>query len=1141
MTNTATARAFGHACRGRLCRGLERCVAGGPGWRGSLVLALAVWVALWPAVGHAQPAPERAAETSTEPRPPSPGPPGRTVAAEQDSFEAVNAKLLGPTGKLGSLEGKPIRAVTVESVGTRWGRAADGSREHVTSVRPGEPLSRAAVRRALREVLATGRFAQAQADARPHEDGVILRITAVPRRVVARIKLRGDPLDAEALLAAADVAEGAEITEPMFADIARRIRDYYRRHGYDAATVAIDAGDTDDPMEVVLELDLVAGPRRTVSRRIFVIDPAFDRVLGDLKQEYEVEAGDALDEDDFERADVELGEHLREEGFVRAMVRHRVLRRGPEAFLYVYLDPGPLMRFRFEGHRSFDQDALEDALGLEAGAELGAEQLAARLRDFYAARGFLDAVVRFDQRGGLNAPIYEIRFRVHEGPRVVVSRRFFPCLHGGAAALELGPEDLDDELEGYLTKHLPSTPFFTPPDPVVVDALLGPERAGGRARPVRLSPATTYTAEAYEGAVQHLRDLLSSKGYLNAAVGPVSVVRPRCDPRSRGGACRPLPLPSLPAPQCRRDTLGLPMAEPPLEPSYSCQSDPARGVRCAPWLAVWIPIQLGPRTTLYDIAFEGNRQVPAPKLAEIADLELGRPLSNLELNAARRRLLGFLRDQGYAYATVRSDVELSPDRTRARARFVVNERQAVIITGYEVRGARRTDPDLVLGRLALCQELERCSEDERRYRQHLVRESEELIATLGTFSSVTIGLEDPEIPQRHKRVIITVVEQHSQYLEPRAGFSTGEGVRGGLEYGHRNIGGQAISLTVRVEFSVLPDVLILEQDVLESYQEFTVSERLERSNSLSIRFPEVGLGPRVDLTVDGIDLRDIQRDFALTKEALIPALNYRPLRQLHLQPGVGVEVNDVELFGAEGLEEAIEKRPSLANVLRAPAGRTIALAQRLVLTWDRRNNPFAATSGTLVSTGIEHVDAFPLDDATITSHFVRLTARTAGYLELGDTGLSVAVSLAGGYNLQLTDDSQTYPDRAFYVGGVDTVRGFPLDSLVPEDIAQQVLAGKLDIDDVAIRGGDLYVNPRLELRVPLTDVFSLGLFLDAGNVWASKDSITAFEDLFALRYAVGPGLRLATPIGPVALDFGINLVRRPWEDLGALHFSIGLF
>jgi outer membrane translocation and assembly module TamA len=44
-----------------------------------------------------------------------------------------------------------------------------------------------------------------------------------------------------------------------------------------------------------------------------------------------------------------------------------------------------------------------------------------------------------------------------------------------------------------------------------------------------------------------------------------------------------------------------------------------------------------------------------------------------------------------------------------------------------------------------------------------------------------------------------------------------------------------------------------------------------------------------------------------------------------------------------------------------------------------------------------------------------------------------------------------------------------------------------------------------------------------------------------LRYTAGAGVRVSTPVGPLALDYGINLDRRPNEDFGAVHFSIGLF
>jgi outer membrane protein assembly factor BamA len=841
-------------------------------------------------------------------------------------------------------------------------------------------------------------------------------------------------------------------------------------------------------------------------------------------------------------ADGELGELLRKERFLAATVKHRVLRRGRHAFLYVYLDTGPQTRFRFEGRRAFDERDLVEALALGSTQDTDPQSLADRLRSYYVQRGFFDARVRAAEAQLEDGAVREISFSLVEGEPVRVARRLFPCLPLDAGP-GLGAADLGAEIDAFLDGDLPKTSLLASVDETVVDGLLG-GGGGRRAAPHRLVPALTYHPDSYERALKHLEEVLASKGYLNSRVGPVSVIRAECDPTARAGRCAPLGLPPYPEPACRVDALDLPLAEPPLDERLECVPEPGRGISCAPELTVSIPVLLGPATVRYDLSFEGNKTLSAHELAEIAEFPLGEPFSILELDAARSRIQNAYADRGYTYAEVRADVDYSPDRTRARARFTVNERQPVVITGYEVRGAVRTDPARIIGRLALCRELERCSDEERVFKRNLARASEEQIATLGTFASVSLGLEDPDIPQARKRVIITVVEQRSQYLEPRAGFSTGEGLRLAFEYGHRNVGGQAIALTVRLEFAFLPDALILDRDVRENYARFVndVAERLERRNSVSLRFPEIGLGPKVELAVDGIDVRDNQRDFGLGREAVVPTLSYRPARSVTLQGATSVEVNDVTLFDEGGVAAAIKRNPALANLLRVPDGRTLALAQRASVSWDRRDNALSATRGTFVTTGVEHVSALPLDPQTVLkSEFLRLTTRGAGYVPLTEGGMALAISMAVGYNLQLTSDSVTYPDRLFFLGGVSTVRGFQLDSVVPEDVARQLLDGHIGIDDVGVRGGNLYVNPRVELRLPLNDTFSVGLFLDTGNVWSEPESIESVSDLLALRYAAGTGLRASTPIGPVALDGGINLVRREWEDVGAIHFSIGLF
>jgi outer membrane protein insertion porin family len=94
------------------------------------------------------------------------------------------------------------------------------------------------------------------------------------------------------------------------------------------------------------------------------------------------------------------------------------------------------------------------------------------------------------------------------------------------------------------------------------------------------------------------------------------------------------------------------------------------------------------------------------------------------------------------------------------------------------------------------------------------------------------------------------------------------------------------------------------------------------------------------------------------------------------------------------------------------------------------------------------------------------------------------------------------------------------------------------------------VNPRLELRIPIKEPLETVLFGDAGNLWL--DPLDPFRNPgdITLAYSAGTGLRLQTPIGPIAIDYGINLSRlfsaannprRSYEDFGAFHFAIGLF
>lgn len=82
-----------------------------------------------------------------------------------------------------------------------------------------------------------------------------------------------------------------------------------------------------------------------------------------------------------------------------------------------------------------------------------------------------------------------------------------------------------------------------------------------------------------------------------------------------------------------------------------------------------------------------------------------------------------------------------------------------------------------------------------------------------------------------------------------------------------------------------------------------------------------------------------------------------------------------------------------------------------------------------------------------------------------------------------------------------------------------------------------------ELRAALRGNFGGVIFVDGGNVWERPGGM----NLTDLRWAVGPGLRYQTPIGPVRFDFGYQLNPipgllvngEPQSRRWRIHFSIG--
>ena len=76
----------------------------------------------------------------------------------------------------------------------------------------------------------------------------------------------------------------------------------------------------------------------------------------------------------------------------------------------------------------------------------------------------------------------------------------------------------------------------------------------------------------------------------------------------------------------------------------------------------------------------------------------------------------------------------------------------------------------------------------------------------------------------------------------------------------------------------------------------------------------------------------------------------------------------------------------------------------------------------------------------------------------------------------------------------------------------------------------------VEMRFPLFWKFNGAVFTDFGQVWRTHDDFTWDN----IEIAVGPAIRIMTPVGPLRFDLGYRLTDyEPSEPEWAFHFAIG--
>ena len=480
--------------------------------------------------------------------------------------------------------------------------------------------------------------------------------------------------------------------------------------------------------------------------------------------------------------------------------------------------------------------------------------------------------------------------------------------------------------------------------------------------------------------------------------------------------------------------------------------------------------------------------------------------------AFKEQILSRLEADGYATAEVEARVEVERHRAEVHAIYLVDPGERYRIGSVHVVG------NLMVPEHRILAAVHRVLESGDRYDPERLREAQAEVFDLGAFASASVRLGQPKPENATVPVIVTVRE--ADFLRLRLGGGAG------IEQSYQQ-------LRLVADFAHL--------DLFRGLQ------RLEFQNELAYRFifgaaeaesgfagisalrftqPAV-IGDRIDLAVGLTYERQLTLSFVSQSLRASVGVPIRFRRWLYLVPSYQVQ----RYFDVRTFTSPVATGRPLPPV-NCPGGCTFSfLEQRLVM--DRRSDPFEPRSGFFAAIGLQEGGEFLGGDFD----WLRLVPEFRTYLPLGPDWV-LALRLEAGI-LQPLQSERSCQEVAptpydaetrcspivvrFFGGGAAGFRGVGATRLSP---LQAVEVGRGENRETVFvpLGGNSSLLGTTELRYYLSSMWAAVFFADVGNVAARPTEAFEFREL---HLAVGSGIRLRTPVGPIRLDLSYRPLRRP--------------
>ena len=514
---------------------------------------------------------------------------------------------------------------------------------------------------------------------------------------------------------------------------------------------------------------------------------------------------------------------------------------------------------------------------------------------------------------------------------------------------------------------------------------------------------------------------------------------------------------------------------------------------------ITVTIEEGQPVKVAAMDFVGFDAIPSAHfdtLKKQIPLKVGEPRDRQLVVTTHEMALNELKDHGYPYAKVEIAEDDGTDGKNAKLTFSAELGKLAHIGSIEIQGNKSVSAGVI--------ERELTFKTGDVFRRSLLQDSQRRLYGLELFQFANIEAVNPELEPTEVPIRITVAEGKHQRVNFGVGYGTEEKGRVDAEYHHVNFLGDARLAGVHGRWSSLDRGIRL--DFNQPYffaPHFSFGAEAQQWRTYTPAYQSTVTSAKATVTHRGsertswaVSLTNEHNNSSIAQDVLNDSALRNNLIALGLNPDTGEQSGTLNAMGFDLQHSTAD------SLLNARRGYQIAF--------------HAEQAGRFVP-------------GTFNYYALSIDGRL--YLPIGERVVFASRLQLGNIRPVANDPLNVPFSKKYFLGGATSLRGWGRYEISP-----------LSDSGLPI-GGNSLVSFSEEMRAQLRGRLGAVLFIDGGNVWAQSWGMN-FGDL---RYAVGPGLRYQTPVGPIRFDVGYQLNPIPELRINGepqarrwrIHFSIG--